>query len=106
MNGTNTTTPERPLLKTAPNGRRTDHAIRRRNLALRHGRFADRATSLSSIASISQPEKPIACSNPKGGYESIVAVLDDSGTRLLTRRESPTDPPNYFIREGATAEGR
>jgi dipeptidyl aminopeptidase/acylaminoacyl peptidase len=38
----------------------------------------------------------------KNGYESIVAVLDDSGTRLLTRRESPTDPPNYFIREGST----
>lgn len=32
------------------------------------------------------------------GFESIVAVLDDKGTRLLTRRESPTDPPNYFIR--------
>jgi dipeptidyl aminopeptidase/acylaminoacyl peptidase len=35
-----------------------------------------------------------------GGYESIVAVLDDAGTRLLTRRERPTDPPNYFIRTG------
>ena len=34
----------------------------------------------------------------KDGYESIVAVLDDSGTRLLTRRESATEPPNYFIR--------
>ncbi len=34
----------------------------------------------------------------KDGYESIVAVLDDSGTRLLTRRESPTEPPNYYIR--------
>lgn len=32
------------------------------------------------------------------GYESIVAVLDDKGTRLLTRMESPVDPPNYFIR--------
>jgi dipeptidyl aminopeptidase/acylaminoacyl peptidase len=37
----------------------------------------------------------------KGGYESVVAVLDDKGTRLLTRRESPTDPPNYFVRTGA-----
>ncbi len=35
------------------------------------------------------------------GYEDVVAVLDDSGTRLLTRRESPTDPPNYFIRTGS-----
>jgi dipeptidyl aminopeptidase/acylaminoacyl peptidase len=34
-------------------------------------------------------------------FESVVAVLNDSGTRILTRRESPTDPPNYFIREGA-----
>jgi dipeptidyl aminopeptidase/acylaminoacyl peptidase len=33
-------------------------------------------------------------------FESVVAVLDDSGTRLLTRRESPTDPPNYFVRSG------
>ena len=32
------------------------------------------------------------------GYETIVAVLDDAGTRLLTRRESPADPPNYFLR--------
>jgi len=35
-----------------------------------------------------------------GGYETVEAVLDDAGTRLLTRRESPTDPPNYFIRNG------
>jgi dipeptidyl aminopeptidase/acylaminoacyl peptidase len=35
------------------------------------------------------------------GFESIVAVLDDKGTRLLTRRESPADPPNYFIRTSA-----
>jgi dipeptidyl aminopeptidase/acylaminoacyl peptidase len=37
-------------------------------------------------------------------YESIVAVLNDSGTRLLTRRESPTEPPNYFIHDGATVK--
>ena len=37
----------------------------------------------------------------EGGYEAVEAVLDDSGTRLLTRRESPTEPPNYFIRTGA-----
>lgn len=34
------------------------------------------------------------------GYENIVAVLDDNGSRLLTRRESPTEPPNYFLRTG------
>ncbi len=35
------------------------------------------------------------------GYEDVVAVLDENGSRLLTRRESPTDPPNYFIRTGS-----
>ena len=37
-------------------------------------------------------------------YESIVAVLDDSGTRLLTRREGPSDPPNYYIHDGSNAK--
>ncbi len=36
------------------------------------------------------------------GFETVVAVLDDSGSRLLTRRESPSEPPNYYIRTGAT----
>jgi dipeptidyl aminopeptidase/acylaminoacyl peptidase len=36
-----------------------------------------------------------------GGYEEIVAVLDDHGGSLLTRRQSPTDPPNYYIRAGS-----
>jgi dipeptidyl aminopeptidase/acylaminoacyl peptidase len=34
------------------------------------------------------------------GYEAIEAMLDDRGERLLLRRESPTEPPNYFILTG------
>jgi len=34
-------------------------------------------------------------------YETIAALLDDSGARLLTRRESPADPPNYYLRSGS-----
>ncbi len=37
-----------------------------------------------------------------GSYESVVAVLDHDGARLLTRRESPSEPPNYFIRAGGS----
>jgi dipeptidyl aminopeptidase/acylaminoacyl peptidase len=33
-------------------------------------------------------------------YEVPEAVLDDAGTKILTRRESPTEYPNYFIRTG------
>jgi dipeptidyl aminopeptidase/acylaminoacyl peptidase len=32
-------------------------------------------------------------------YEAVVAVLDDAGTRIITRRESRTEPPNYFVRD-------
>lgn len=37
----------------------------------------------------------------EGHYEFPVALLDD-GTRFITRHESPTEPPNYFVR---TANG-
>jgi len=32
-------------------------------------------------------------------YETVVAVLDETGPRILTRRESRTEPPNYFVRD-------
>jgi dipeptidyl aminopeptidase/acylaminoacyl peptidase len=31
-------------------------------------------------------------------YESFVALLSDDAARLITRRETPIDPPNYFVR--------
>lgn len=32
-------------------------------------------------------------------YEDFVALLADDGSRMLVRRESATEPPNYFVRE-------
>ncbi len=32
-------------------------------------------------------------------YESVVAVLDAKAERLLTQRETPTEPPNYWLRD-------
>jgi dipeptidyl aminopeptidase/acylaminoacyl peptidase len=40
-----------------------------------------------------------------GRYESFVAMLDDSGARILTERESPTEPPNYFVRTLGASSG-
>src|SRR5260370_5110125 len=31
-------------------------------------------------------------------YEAVVALLDDAGREVLTRRESRAEPPNYFVR--------
>ena len=40
-----------------------------------------------------------------GSYESIIEMLDDEGDRILTRYESTTDFPNYFIRDTDDGEG-
>lgn len=32
-------------------------------------------------------------------YEVVEAILDEAGDKFLTRRESPTEPPNYFLHE-------
>ena len=32
-------------------------------------------------------------------YETLVAVLDEDATRILTRHESKTQPPNYYVRD-------
>ena len=37
-------------------------------------------------------------------YEDVVAVLDPAARRIITRRESATEPPNYFVRD--VARGR
>lgn len=37
-----------------------------------------------------------------GQYESVVALMADDGSQFITRHESPTEPPNYFVR---TANG-
>ena len=35
-------------------------------------------------------------------YEAVVALLDDAAKRFVTRRESRTEPPNYFVRQGTS----
>ncbi len=35
-----------------------------------------------------------------GMYESVVSVIDFEKSTFLVRRESPTDPPNYFLKTG------
>lgn len=39
-------------------------------------------------------------------YETVVAPLDDSLNRFLTRAESPTEPPNYYARNRDTTTKR
>ncbi len=32
-------------------------------------------------------------------YETVIAPLDDEGKTILTRYETPSDPPNYYVRD-------
>ena len=58
-----------------------------------------RATVRSSTGTMSRRVRQTACSAPQpGSYETVVAMLDDSGSKILTERESPTEPPNFFVR--------
>ncbi len=35
-------------------------------------------------------------------YEQVIAVLDEEGKRLVTRRETPATPPNFLLRDVST----
>ena len=37
---------------------------------------------------------------PEGVYEEVVRVLNVSGSKVVVRRESQTEPPNYYYRDG------
>ncbi len=41
-----------------------------------------------------------------GTYESIVSMLDREGRRLLTRYETPSDPPNYYVVDTRSGDRR
>jgi dipeptidyl aminopeptidase/acylaminoacyl peptidase len=46
-----------------------------------------------------KPERLFQCG--EGEYAAVVDVLDDrDGLRFLIRRETPTNPPNYYLRDG------
>ncbi|NEX94954.1 prolyl oligopeptidase family serine peptidase [Caulobacter sp. 17J65-9] len=34
-----------------------------------------------------------------GAYEPVVAIVDEAGRKLITRRESQSDAPNFFLRD-------
>ncbi|HYK17422.1 MAG TPA: prolyl oligopeptidase family serine peptidase [Bryobacteraceae bacterium] len=40
--------------------------------------------------------------SPRDAYENFVAMLDDTGSKILTLRETPKKPPNFFVRTTGT----
>ncbi|HET7871032.1 MAG TPA: prolyl oligopeptidase family serine peptidase [Terriglobales bacterium] len=41
-----------------------------------------------------------------GQYEAVVTLASDDGTKFITRHESPSEPPNYFVRTSGSNDKR
>jgi dipeptidyl aminopeptidase/acylaminoacyl peptidase len=90
--------PGRPLEKTLPNGSRVllhdgDNIFLTGAGSSPNGDhpFLDRFNLATQ-----KSERLFQCDDDH--YEAVEAILDQKGDRFLTRRESPSEPPNYFIR--------
>ncbi len=94
--------PGRPVLKPGTGGYRGGEAVRRGN-----------AIFLAGDGASPEGERPFldrldlktfrtrrVWRSGADRYESVVALLGDDGARMLTRRESASEPPNYFVRSG------
>ena len=89
--------PGSPLMRTLPNGKQVlrqegNSIFLAGNGASQEGEFPflDRFDLETR-----KGERMFQCET--GQYESVVALADD-GSRIITRHESPTEPPNYFVR--------
>ncbi|MBZ5523785.1 MAG: prolyl oligopeptidase family serine peptidase [Acidobacteriia bacterium] len=96
--------PGAPLLRTLPNGKRV---MRQQGSVIflagagasKKGEFPflDRYDLQSG-----KSERIFECAD--GSYESVLTLASDDGTRFITRFESPTDPPNIFLRSAGSPD--
>lgn len=96
--------PGAPVLHTLTNGKR---AMRQQGSAIflagagatKKGEFPflDRYDLQSG-----KSERLFQCAD--GSYESVLTVISDDGSRFITRYESPTDPPNFFLRSAGSSD--
>lgn len=96
--------PGTPVLRQLPNGRRV--LWQQGNALLLSGNGAspegDRPFLDRFDLTTLKAERLFHCDDKS--YESFVTLLDDKGTRFITRYETPTAPPNYYIRTAGSTE--
>jgi dipeptidyl aminopeptidase/acylaminoacyl peptidase len=90
--------PGAPLTKTLPNGARAMRVWE--NSLFLGGTGASPAGDRPFLDKFDlvtrQQERLFQCDEQS--YESVVALVKDDGSQFITRRETPTEPPNYFLR--------
>jgi dipeptidyl aminopeptidase/acylaminoacyl peptidase len=96
--------PGTPLMRTLPNGKRV--MWQQGNAILLSGAGASQKGEFPFLDRFDlqtrKSERIFQC--PDGSYEGVVALASADGPGFITRRESPTDPPNYFLRATGSPE--
>lgn len=91
--------PGRPIMTELPNGQRA--ILQNGDFIFLEGLGASPEGDMPFLDKFDlktlKAERVFQCD--KEHYESVVALLNDDGTKFITRRESPTEPPNYYILE-------
>lgn len=96
--------PGTPLLRTLPNGKRVMQ--QQGDIIFLTGAGASSKGEFPFLdrydLKTGKSERVFQCADKM--YESVVALASEKGNTFITRRETPTDPPNYFLRSAGPGE--
>jgi dipeptidyl aminopeptidase/acylaminoacyl peptidase len=98
--------PGTPLMRTLPNGKRVLH--QQGDSIFLVGAGASQKGEFPVLDRFDlqtlKAQRIFQCDD--GQYESVVALASDDGKSFITRHESPTEPPNYFVRTAGSPDKR
>jgi dipeptidyl aminopeptidase/acylaminoacyl peptidase len=91
--------PGTPMTKLLPNGQRVIRTLGEKYVVTSDGANPKGDLPFMGLfdPATKTTEKLVTCR--EGMYETVAAVLSDDLKKLLIRRESPTQPANYFVRD-------
>jgi dipeptidyl aminopeptidase/acylaminoacyl peptidase len=93
--------PGTPVTRTLPSGHRVLHQSGDHIFLVGEGATPEGARPFLDRLNLRTLETTRLFRCEPGVYESVEALLSDDGAEFLTSRESPTEPPNYFVRSSA-----
>ena len=91
--------PGSPLFKSLPNGERVLRTSQGRLVLLGGGATPKGDRPFLDLYDPATGKSERVLQSGEQEYATVAAVLNDDATRLLIRRESLTEPPNYYLRE-------
>ncbi|MGB0579318.1 MAG: S9 family peptidase [Limisphaerales bacterium] len=90
--------PGSPMMRSLPNGQ-TVMRIHHNSIYLRgRGPSPTGDRPFLDLFNLTTEEVEPIFESAENEYESVVSLLEADGSQIVTRRESATEPPNYYIR--------